>query len=72
MQEVVKCIKIIKMQALETVFEFGSEGKYFYIILSGEVGVNIPNPIIKNWKDKYAEYLDLKKWYDEVFNLRKN
>ena len=55
------------MDAGETVFEYDSIGENFFIILNGEVSVNIPNPILKDMKKKYGRYLQLRDWYDYEF-----
>ena len=41
------------MKKDEIPVEFNQIGDYFYVIISGTVGINIPNPQIKFWNDKY-------------------
>ena len=42
--EVVNCMKLLYMDAGETVMQFGDIGDNFYFILSGEVEIRIPDP----------------------------
>ena len=50
--EIAKTLSVDNIKKGETVFEYNSEAKSFFIILKGSVVVEIPNPLIKNWKEK--------------------
>lgn len=52
MQELVYAFKLETMDVDEDVMHCGDRGYTFYIILKGQVKVLIPNPLIKNWKQK--------------------
>jgi hypothetical protein len=41
------------MKEGEIPIQFNEIGDYFYVIISGKVGINIPNQQIKFWSDKY-------------------
>jgi len=53
MLELVSCFKFQVMGAAEDVFLYGDRGETFYIIIKGIVGVRIPNPKIKDWKNSW-------------------
>ena len=60
MQELVYAFKLETMDVDDDVMHCGDRGYTFYIILKGQVKVLIPNPLIKNWKQKrYAHQMDL-------------
>lgn len=50
LHELVLAFKLESMEVDEDVMQCGDRGYTFYIILSGQVKVLIPNPLIKNWK----------------------
>lgn len=53
LQEIVKFFQIVNMKNGETVFEFDSEADFFYIILKGTVGINVPNPLLQSWRERW-------------------
>lgn len=60
MQELVYAFRLETMDVDDDVMHCGDRGYTFYIILKGQVKVLIPNPLIKNWKQKrYAHQQDL-------------
>ena len=52
MVELVSCFKFEVMEEGNDVFEYGERGELFYIIIKGICGVRIPNPKIKDWRNK--------------------
>jgi len=50
------CLNYECYKAGENVFEFGSYGDKFYIILQGTVGVYIPNPDVREFNRKFADF----------------
>jgi hypothetical protein len=55
------------------VFEYGNQGDKFYMILSGEVSVLIPNPECRNfahWLQKYHEEIIIMEKQIEVEKKR--
>ena len=52
----------------ENIIEYGDEGDLFYIILSGEVKVEVPNPNIKDWSWARSIYQSLYNWKKNVFD----
>ena len=49
-KELAQSIEFVQFNKGEDIFEYGSQGDKFYVIMNGLVGVNIPNPRIKSWK----------------------
>lgn len=66
MLELVSCFRFQVMGAAEDVFLYGDRGETFYIIIKGMVGVRIPNPKIKDWKNSWNQYKELTKWVEEL------
>ena len=50
------------MQKGETPIKFDEVGDFFYVIISGSVGIHIPNPKIKFFRENYNKYLRLLPW----------
>lgn len=46
----------------EEFIKYGEYGDQFYIIMSGKVNVNVPNPFIIDWKKHHDIYGTLKAW----------
>lgn len=46
---------------------YGEPGEKFYVILSGQVSVTIPNPGIKGWKDHRARFTELQHWEETSY-----
>jgi hypothetical protein len=44
------------------VFEYGSIGEKFFIIIEGEVSVIIPNPECRDFKHRYDMMMEERKW----------
>ena len=59
------------MKSGQTVFEYDSQADYFYIIIQGSVGINVPNPLLKSWRDRWLRYQEIKKWHKTDFEKRK-
>ena len=66
MVELVSCFKFEVMEEGNDVFEYGERGELFYIIIKGICGVRIPNPKIKDWRNKRQDYLSYLNWVDEL------
>jgi CRP-like cAMP-binding protein len=47
-------------------FEYGSIGDRFYIIIEGEISVHIPNPECRDFKRRYEEIIEERKWQKEM------
>lgn len=54
------------IQRGQDVFEYGSIGEKFYMIMEGEVSVMIPNPECKDFKRRYEELLEQRAWEQKV------
>jgi CRP-like cAMP-binding protein len=50
MMDLASAFKFHKEEANSNVFDHGDVGENFYIIIKGIVGVEIPNPKIKDWR----------------------
>ena len=46
----------------DNVITYGEVGDLFYVLIKGSVSVNIPNPMIRHWKDKLQYKEDLIRW----------
>eukprot|EP00347_Sterkiella_histriomuscorum_P019194 403342576 len=53
--DIVSCLTYEYLPAGKDVFEYGSIGEKFYIIIQGTVGVMIPNPDLKDFKKRYDD-----------------
>ena len=62
LKEICKNLHIQYNKIGENVINFDEVGENFYVILRGQVGVYIPNPMIDDWRDKNSEYKKLKQW----------
>ena len=56
LKELLAGFQVIDMAANKNVINYGEPGEKFYVILSGQVSVKIPNPGIKGWKDHRAKF----------------
>ena len=75
MREICKNLEVMHSKIGENVVVFEEPGEHFFVILSGQVGVYIPNPLIKNWRSKHQEYTKLRDWkkdYDKRLLLLKS
>lgn len=63
-------MKFQKVNAQETVINYGDIGDQFFIILKGVVSVHIPNPNIEQRHTKKRDFERLLKWKKEDFDLR--
>ncbi len=71
--EIVQCLTYQTFKPGENVFEYGNQGDKFYMILSGEVSVLIPNPECRNfahWLQKYHEEIIIMEKQIEVEKKR--
>ena len=58
LDDIIEVIEIEKFRADQIVFNYGDAGDKFYIILGGQTKVMLPNrEEIKNWDEKYEQYL---------------
>lgn len=58
LKELMSAFKIVETKHNQNVVNYGEPGENFYIIISGQVSVQIPNPRIKDWsshKEKFAQ-----------------
>ena len=58
LKELMSVFKIVETQHDQNVVNYGEPGENFYIIIKGQVSVQIPNPRIKDWsshKEKFAQ-----------------
>ena len=62
-RELVQLFEIKKAKAGENIITFGESPQYFYLILSGKCSVSVPNPAIRGWSDRYRNFKDLQRWY---------
>jgi DNA repair ATPase RecN len=68
--EVVGCMKLMQMDAKETVMQYGDIGDNFYFILSGEVEIRIPDPSRKKKFDALKDEIEVLK--DELAGIRRS
>ena len=54
----------------EKIIQYGEYGDQFYIIIQGKVSVEIPNPVIRAWKDEFKKYSDLQAWHKSVIERK--
>ena len=47
---------------MKNVCQIGDFGNKFYIVLRGVLSVQIPNPTIKDRREKLKEFEELKEW----------
>jgi signal-transduction protein with cAMP-binding, CBS, and nucleotidyltransferase domain len=62
-EKICRCLNIEVFSKGDTVFEYGSFGEEFYVIITGSVEVLVPNQAIENFHDLHTMYEDLKDWY---------
>lgn len=63
-KELVHSMTLEHFKPFQHVFEHGSIGTKFYMILQGSVSVTIPNPKIREWQIKQQEFKQLLEWKD--------
>lgn len=68
-KELSQNIEMVKFKQNEAIFEYGTQGDKFYIILEGKVSVSIPNPLITHWQEKMKHYKELLVWKRKVFDI---
>ena len=59
-----------KFKAMDKCIEYGTEGTQFFVIISGLVQAQIPNPAISNWSVKYREYEKMLRWKKDVIDKK--
>jgi hypothetical protein len=68
--EVVGCMKLMFLDAKESVMQYGDIGDNFYFILSGEVEIRIPDPSRKKKFDNLKDEIEV--LTDELASIRRN
>lgn len=48
------------------VFEYGSIGEKFYIIIDGEVSIMVPNPDCRDFQRRHEEIIEERRWKKEM------
>ena len=69
-RDLAAAFQVQQYPAHTNIFEYGSSGQYFYVILNGQVSVHIPNPLIKYWKQKRIKYDFLLNWKKNCFDQK--
>ena len=68
--EVVGCMKLMFLDAKESVMQYGDIGDNFYFILSGEVEIRIPDPSRKKKFDNLKDEIEV--LTEELASIRRN
>ena len=53
LQEITKVLSIERFAPGEVIMNYGEKGDKFYVIVQGLALVRIPNPNIRNWRQKH-------------------
>ena len=69
-RELAASFQLKEVEQKRNVFLYEDEGDFFYVILSGRVGVLIPNPLIKYWSQKRVMLGNLMDWKKKSFDRR--
>lgn len=66
--EIAKCLRYEFHAKGREVFEYGSIGEKFYMILGhdGEVSVQIPNPECRDFRRRFEELMGERKWQADM------
>ena len=67
-KELSNYLRLTQRSKSENIITYGDPGSEFYIILKGLVGVQIPNPKVKEWKLKRRDYQSLLEWKHSYFD----
>jgi hypothetical protein len=70
LKELTISIHFVKFNKGTDIFKYGDYGDEFFVIMKGNVGVHIPNPLIQGWKSNYNRMHQLEKWKEETFTFR--
>ena len=62
LRELVQAFSLIEIKQGQNIINYGEPGENFYVILRGKCGVQIPNPVIKGWREHREKYQDLLAW----------
>lgn len=60
--QIAQCLTYESVAKGRDVFEYGSVGEKFFIIIEGEVSVIIPNPECRDFKHRYDTMLEERRW----------
>lgn len=69
--EISQCLTYEPMQRGKEVFEYGSIGEKFYMMIEGEVSVLIPNAECRDFKRRYELMIEERKWQVDADELSK-
>ena len=62
MRDLTMSFQMLQFSKGDNVITYGEVGDLFYVLIKGSVSVNIPNPMIRHWKDKLQYKEDLIQW----------
>ena len=62
-RELVTLFEMRSVKAGENIVTYGDNSDHFYLIITGQCSVSIPNPAIRGWADRHRHYQDLRNWY---------
>jgi len=64
--ELCTAFKFEHFDSHSNVFKWGDQGEKFYIIIKGQVSVQVPNPKIKNWRMQRMDLNILQDFFDKL------
>lgn len=64
--QIAQCLTYESVAKGRYVFEYGSVGEKFFIIIEGEVSVVIPNPECRDFRHRYEAMIEERRWKVEA------
>jgi CRP-like cAMP-binding protein len=52
LRDLLPLFRVEKFKKDEDIVRYGEKGDKFFIILSGEIDILIPNPLVEEWRTK--------------------